>query len=236
MTALSFSEITKKNNNKLIRSVLISSINNKMDSFQEYTQEIESFFNAKTREVVKYGSDIDQITDSEERYWMEEMISDELSKLDDMLGENFRYSVLVSLYSFFEHEIKIICHQLEKINGYTTPLKSEAYVQGVIDYLKNNANTDITSLKNWSFIDDLRLIRNTIAHCHGLVRPNSKRQSDITVISIISARPDLSVNSAHRLKVEDAYIVEAMKNVRELLLELVDKVLPLDNSTNTSIN
>lgn len=119
MTESLFRQNIQNQKSNFMRSILTSSINNKLDMFEEYIQKIESTFNVDIKNVTDYASNIDQIQNSEEKYWMKEMISDELSKIDDMLGENFRYSVLVSLYSFLEHQMTalfLVCHHKSALN------------------------------------------------------------------------------------------------------------------------
>lgn len=117
-----------------------------------------------------------------QKYYWDEVIINELQLIQ-------RYSSILSIFSFYESRLKMICELIEgefelkvkikKINNYGSTLnKYWIYLNEVFE-IKND---DIQKL--FSALDDYRNIRNAIAHKNGMTREKIVSQEGLILNKI----------------------------------------------------
>ncbi|MEL7968200.1 hypothetical protein AAG587_17690 [Vreelandella neptunia] len=215
--------------NSMMKSILINACVERLEGFRKYTEELDAKFQSDKRAIVesydlspdKYGQDEDEYND------IIEFISDDIHEIENTFIDTFRKSTLVSLYSFLERQMNLLCKRVEKQNSLpiaVTDLKGEGVVRSK-QYLEKMASIDFSSggmNALWSAISDLNKLRNQIVHEEGYVKRTNPTSR---IENIINTTPGLDYAWSSQLKIEMSYIDSTIHTIEQFLSNLYNQAL-----------
>lgn len=142
-----------------------------MESFLEVEKSnLENSYNEE--EIAKEAK---QAGEYEEQLYMH-IVSGYVERFEEismLYPHNFRASFLIQIFSFIEYELKMICkyhHQLNKTDYSIKDLKGNSDIEKAKTYLVKSCKIDFNNLEpEWSFINQIRMIRNKLIHHQGEV-------------------------------------------------------------------
>jgi len=217
-------KFSQENNSNFFAYALKFQANDRLEEFRQYTQEIESKFDADKDKLARRYSDSVNGLSAEEVNKVNDYFSDDYYTIEEIHVDLFRKSTLVSLYSFLENAMNRLCRNLARKNSYffaLDDLKGEGIVRAR-NYLVKLAGTDFNLLNGeWSKLLNLNKVRNCIVHCEGYVSA-SKIAS---IAGIINETPGLSLRNERLITVERIYIDACITTVEEFLQKLYNQLL-----------
>ena len=152
---------------------------------------------SKVQKEIDFKCDqIDEIEDIEKRNYELNIYEKELGssgfKFDHEFPNRIRYSSIIQTYSMLEVNLKWLCNKLKKINNNPIGISD---LKGTSDlakgklFLRKMYNVDFSKLNpEWSFINDMRKIRNQIIHNNG-----DFRKKDTEILRIINQTEELGI-------------------------------------------
>lgn len=210
--------------NKLFERVFRHQSRDKLESFREYTYEIEAKFNRdKTRLEDSFSKATKGLSDSERRE-VEDYFSDDYYIIEEIHVGLYRKSTLVSVYSFLENSLNTLCRHLYKRYGYPVALE-DLRGEGIVRarcYLEKLADVDFYRLNSeWSRISSFNKIRNCIVHSEGNIKaPRSHKSLE----KIICEDPGLSLRNEKYIKVEREYIDSIITTIEVFMDNLYEQI------------
>jgi hypothetical protein len=217
-------KFAQKNNSNIFANAVKLQGNIRLEELRQYTQEIESKFDADKVKIAQRYDDFINSLSAEEADEFNDYLSDDYCAVEHVYVGLYRASALVLLYSFIENAMNCLCRSLAKKNNYPLALgdlKGEGITRAR-SYLEKLAGADFKPLNGeWSKLQILNKIRNCIVHCEG----------DVTVFEgtsiarMISATPGLSLRNEHLITVERIYIDACITTAEEFLEKLYNQVL-----------
>ena len=217
-------KFSQENNSNFFAYALKFQANDWLEEFRQYTQEIESKFDADKDELARRYSDSVNGLSAEEVNEVNDYFSDDYYTIEEIHVGLFRKSTLVSIYSFLENAVNRLCRNLARKNSYSfalNDLKGEGIVRAR-NYLEKSAGADFNLLNGeWSKLLKLNKVRNCIVHCEGDVSA-SKIAS---IAEMINATPGLSLRNERLITVERIYIDACITTVEEFLEKLYNQLL-----------
>lgn len=225
---MNFSDYKKHRNisNKKIVYHSIMSINrHKFYDIKQYYDEIESKFEIDKNKLSKrydeefFEHELYSFTKSD----LDNYFPEEYFRIEDVFLKQFRYSIIVTIYSLLESSLNYLCQYLFRLNRFG--LKLEEVRRDGIEraklYLSKVCLIDFTEeSKEWQEMQKLNRIRNCVVHAEGIV---NKVKSPKKLINVINNTGGLEIEKKRYLKIESDYIGSAIVNAEELLDKVHDK-------------
>jgi hypothetical protein len=119
------------------------------------------------------------------------------------LARAFRYSAIILLYTTFESRSRLFMEDYEARYGVGPKGKNGTYVTKLRYWMESHSRPiSISRPKIWQRLEDVNVIRNSIAHSGGLFR-HSARQADL--LRIIATDDYLHINKDGYLEVAAEY-------------------------------
>jgi hypothetical protein len=119
------------------------------------------------------------------------------------LARAFRYSAIVLLYTTFESRSRLFMEDYEARYGVAPKRKNGTYVTKLRYSMQSHSRPiSISRPKIWERLEEVNVIRNSIAHFGGLFR-HSKRQADL--LRITATDDHLHINKDGYLEVAPEY-------------------------------
>lgn len=186
----------KENDNKFEKTVdfLNAFLSNDFEDYIELQNFIEKHIETNQKEIDKGYDLIDDIEDENE--WnlaidkFDEELGNDLYRFNHEFPNRTRYFLITQTHSMLEVYLKWFCEKLKSINGNPigiSDLKGNSDLEKGKLYLKKIYNIDFSRLEpEWSFLNDMRKIRNQIIHNNGKF---STKDSEI--LRIINQIPEL---------------------------------------------
>jgi hypothetical protein len=217
-------KFSQENNSNFFANALKFQANDRLEEFRQYTQEIESKFDADKAELARRYSNSVNALSAEEVNEVNDYFADDYFTIEEIYVGLFRKSTLVSIYSFLENAMNRLCKYLARKNSYSVALndlKGEGIVRAR-NYLEKTAGADFNLLNGeWSKLKLLNKVRNCIVHCEGDVSALDSR----SIAEMINATPGLSLRSERLITVERIYIDACITTVEEFLEKLYNQLL-----------
>jgi hypothetical protein len=217
-------KFSQENNSNFFANALKFQANDRLEEFRQYTQEIESKFDADKAELARRYSDSVNGLSAEEVNEVNDYFADDYYTIEESYVGLFRRSTLVSIYSFLENAMNRLCRYLARKNSYSfalNDLKGEGIVRAR-NYLEKSAGADFNLLNGeWSKLKLLNKVRNCIVHCEGDVSAFNSG----SIAGIINATPGLSLRSERLIMVERIYIDACITTVEKFLEKLYNQLL-----------
>jgi hypothetical protein len=217
MTPMLDMKITKK---RMLAHIISSLTRDRLEEFRQYTQELETKFNIdKNKLSAAHDERIKNLTEQE---IMEagEYFYEDFHIIDEIYIGMYRKATLVSLDSFLENSLNILCRNLCSINNYSIMLE-DLKDKGIIrakNYLKKIAKIDFSQLNGeWGNLQSLRILRNCIVHCEGNIKLSGSKAK---LQNIINNNCGLSLKYERDIQIERGYIdfsITQMENFLEKL-------------------
>jgi hypothetical protein len=146
--------------------------------------------------------------------------------LDEIFLDHFpniqRKSALLTIYSFFEYELILLCNLFTKTENFSLKLddiNGKGIISKAILYLEKVAGIKI---KSWQKIHEIRIIRNLVVHGEGRLLDSEGKK--VKEVKIIKTSKLLSCDT--ELKIEEGYLQYILKTFQEQF-ELIDKEIKL---------
>jgi hypothetical protein len=112
---------------------------------------------------------------------------------DDVMIPIHRYSSIVMLYTTVERELKRLVSNLG--NGKVKYAKNKSYLEQVAKFVEDFHNLRLVECPQYKALDDLRIIRNCIIHCHGDSRLLGEKELDL--VRLEGSRPGFYAHSPY---------------------------------------
>ena len=233
--------MTKPIENKFdrIAELLNAFMGNKFDNYIELQNFVENHIGTVSKELDDKFQEVDKIKDADE--WNTEMskLEDELGyegfKFDHEFPNRIRFSSIIQTYSMLEVYLKWLCERLRKINQNPfgiADLKGNSDLEKGKLYLKRVYNLDFSKLEpEWSFLNDMRKIRNQIIHNNG-----EFQTKDIEIIRIIEKiellgrmwddiEPEMKPNTDYEIKIVSKELnIKFINNVRTFFAKVLSEI------------
>ena len=184
----------------------------RVGEMKDYVLEMESKFYRDMADLNKrYNEQIKKPgLDEEDLDHIGEFYSEQLFTIENVFLRTFRYSVVVSVYSFLETAMSALCRYLRQSKGIALELgdlRGEAIQRDRL-YLQKVCEIDFPEKTHeWQEIEKLASVRNCIVHAQG----NIHRAKDRAKIENI-------INASEHLALEhDMYIVVSREYIEATL-------------------
>ncbi|MFA6411571.1 MAG: hypothetical protein WCW53_02670 [Syntrophales bacterium] len=165
---------TEYDREKMVQRMILDRIRLKLQDIKEYYTELEDKF---ARDIIKLSERYEEeISEKNLTQEMKEEVAayfgEEQSRFEELFLKNFRYSIIVTIYSFLETTLNDLCHHLyhskkslltlDEVKG-TGIERARLYLQKVclIDFPEKS--------HDWQKIQKFNLVRNCIVHAEGNV-------------------------------------------------------------------
>lgn len=113
----------------------------------------------------------------------EENVLNQAFKFDNEFPNRIRYSGIIQTYSLLEYYMKWLCNKLEKIEDSKFSLhdlKGNSDIKKGKLFLSKLYQIDLKKLEpEWTFINDMRIIRNQIIHKNGEIEMTNNELTKI---------------------------------------------------------
>ena len=217
-------QFSQENKSSLFANALKFQANDRLEEFRQYTQEIESKFDADKAELARRYDESVNCLSVDEVNEVNECFSNDYYAMEEVYVGLYRKSTLVSLYSFLENAINRLCRCLARKNSYSfalNDLKGEGIVRAR-NYLEKSAGADFNLLNGeWSNLMILNKVRNCIVPCEGDVSAFNSG----SIAEIINATPGVFLRSERLIMVERIYIDACITTVEKFLEKLYNQLL-----------
>lgn len=159
---------------KMVQRMILDRIRHKLEDIKEYYEELEHKFESDKRKLSeRYEKEVTGkklTTEMEDQ--IGEYFGEEHQRIEGLFLKNFRYSVVVTIYSFLETTLNDLCYHLCRSKKLLLALdeikgdgieRARLYLQKVclINFPDNS--------HEWQEIQKFNLIRNCIVHTEGNV-------------------------------------------------------------------
>jgi len=118
---------------------------------------------------------------------------------DDIMIPIHRYSCIVMLYTTVERELERLVSNLEKghepQNRKVKYKKNKSYLERVAKFVEDFHNLRLVECPQYKALNDLRIIRNCIIHCHGDSKLLGQKEFDL--VKLESSRPGFYAHSPY---------------------------------------
>lgn len=134
-----------------------------------------------------------------------------------------RYSICLSLFSYFEGRLKFICNQIENKFNFQIKVTDLSNNKDCWNYLKNDCKIETAKVNPFfTHITQQKIVRDIIAHQGGLA--SEQRSKKICIVTGLKLR---EVGNAYQIQIIDKsyslYLIEKMTTFFKELLLAIDK-------------
>lgn len=216
--------LPKTNKTKLLEQVFRKQVQDNLEHFREYTLELESKFSADKNRLTDTFLEATEGFNDDDLREMKDYFSDDYYVIEEIHIGLYRKSTLVSVYSFLENSLNILCRHMRKRYGYAVgvaDLRGEGIVRARL-YLEKMSNINFSLLNGeWSEISSFNKVRNCIVHSEGNIKAS---KSPAQLANIVNASPGLSLRNERYIKVERVYIDDIITTIEKFMKKLYDQV------------
>jgi hypothetical protein len=121
------------------------------------------------------NADSDELSDEAKSHYEDSFI-DDFFMIKKVYRKTFRDSQIIQLYSFLEDLLMKGCSRyasIKKTPYKVTDLSGQNDIDRIKKYLTKSVGVDFSKLTaDWSFLDNLRVVRNQVVHHNGIIRNN----------------------------------------------------------------
>lgn len=194
-----------------------------MEMFDKYIDHVESTIR---EELLKLKIEIDKYEGEEQELYVDH-IYDDIATYRDDFPAIMRSSLLISIYTFLEHELNRFC-RYHNADGFKNYKSKDRGIERAQRFIKDELNMEFPDqTKGWHFIYSVREIRNCFAHAHGhvdeMTNPDKIRNAiDLLGKNLVSE----SGGTIRKIKLEEKFNKEFIKYVTEFLEDLYELKSP----------
>lgn len=212
-----------------------SSIDGEIFNFKEFLSDVNHLAKAEKQKLEKIVEELvkESPENSQDIY---ENYSDQFHTYDSKYVELANNGLLVTAYSFFEHQLKDLNNTLLRfilnIKGTFPKNSSFSYAQNLRNNIYAMTNLDFSSVENtWVAIDEFRKIRNLIVHNGANLVEN-----DVLPIAsqpkyvLISLRPEIKLNEENGdfFIIDKELVFSFLDLTQKYLLDLIEILSSID--------
>lgn len=225
---------------KRIRERLFAHITLNLDDFSELHNFIENEIKIRQENIQKLYDEIDDLDDPIED-WMEKIKifenNDELNmyRFDHAFPNRTRFFILIQIHVIVEFYIKWLCEEVRKLteNKFSiNDLKGNAELEKSKIYLTKIFEINFKFLEpEWTFLNNMRKLRNQIVHKNGLFS-----QKDAEILKIINENNNLGIlwddiqsswkiDEEREIKIGNKKLIESyISNTKTFFNKLCDRI------------
>lgn len=215
-----------------MQALVINACIDRLENFRRYTDELDSKFHSDKQALINsYDLPRESLGRDEYEYQeIMEFLSDDVSQIENVFVGTFRRSTVVSLYSFLEKQMVMLCKRLKKKDNLPISLADlqKSGVEGSRIYLSKIAGLDFQSNgMNGYWVDLMKFnkVRNQIVHEEGYVK-RSEAPAELTSLEvIIRDTSGLSYGWNNQITVERAFIDSTIDTIEKFLTNLYKQAL-----------
>ncbi len=207
-----------------------SSIESEVDAFKEYIIDNRHSIKKQQKEFNKMVEDEIKLHPGNE-HEISEWYEDQYSRYNDFYPAIFNNSTLLSVYSYFEFNLKRLCITLQNHKKHLIKLDDfggQNYIDKSRKYIKLVEALDISSLDNtWQKITKYQNVRNCVVHNNSNIIKNKdlevKKQP---LYQILKTNPHLKLNEGNGTFIinDDQYLLDFCDIISEYLVEIIKKL------------
>ncbi len=146
---------------------------------------------------------------------------DDLAMVRDVVPRIIRYSQVLIVYGFYEHEVAGLCRLLHAEGVTKKKPKNKLYLHDAKKYLIEQADfKERTFGKAWKYLDSARNVRNAIAHNSGRFRSDEQGNQGK---SFVEEEPDLDLDGSKYIDIKKEFNQKLLDNSRESLKALIEE-------------
>jgi len=204
------------------RTQVDSFINYIIDSRQSIKKMQEDFNKSVEEEAKKHPQEEQEIYE-----WYE----DQYYQYSEVYPVLFMNSTALSLYSFFEFNLKSLCHTLyvqKKYSKNPDKLTGNNYIEKSKRYLKLYAGIDLTDIeKLWQEITKFQKIRNCIVHNNSnIIKNKGQKIEKQPLYQIIKKNKNLELNKEKGTFIikDDQFLLDFCDIIEKYFVSVVEKL------------
>lgn len=215
-----------KGGNRVLEQIFKFNVDNRLEDFRQYTRDIESKFCIDKKTLSNsYEETIKELSEDEKNEF-DEYFYDDYYMIEEIQISMYRYSVIVSIYSFLENSLNKLCTYLSKKHSYVITL-DDLKGMGIVrarKFLEKMAQVDFSAMNGeWSGLISLNKIRNCIVHSEGII---TEKTSLKDINNIIPHTSGVSLKNEYQIVIEREYIDFSIDIVEKFLDKLYQQVFP----------
>lgn len=224
--------LSNKDQFKRIKERLLAHITINLEEYQELHNFIESEILKRQEKIDKLYNELDELDDYPNQNWQEKHKvfenNDDLNmyRFDHAFPNRTRYFILIQIHVIIEFYIKWFCEESRKItlNPLSiSDLKGNAELEKGKIYLSKIFQIDFKYFEpEWTFINNMRKIRNQIVHNNG-----NFTNKDQEIIRIINNNSDLGILWDD---IQDEWNADEDREIKIASKNLIENYLKYTNS------
>jgi hypothetical protein len=205
--------------------VNVSTINMKFEFIAIYFNKLEEIYQKESNDLRCVAIEQDDNFFSQYDDGQQSGVWDELRDIEIIYLRMHRYSAILAIYAYLESSMVKLCSQLERdflpVKSSAKALMSSANVNNCRAYMVNHIRIDFTNVEaHWSKVESLYHIRNCIVHGAGDSNLVTRKKEGFT--TTMEEEDGLYFIENDLIMVSADYILEAIENIRLLLIYLVE--------------
>lgn len=136
---------------------------------------------------------------------------------DQIMIPNFRYAMIVMLFSLFERELRRLSKNLAQERNDSAPVfESRSFLKQALNYCRDSHGLDLRQTKFYNHVVMLQKVRDCIVHCFGEV--DFSREKD-SLIEFGSRSSGISIYSHDQIEIEASFIESSITSIWNFFLE-----------------
>ena len=214
--------IKKINKSRVLKSIIENKARRTLDEMRNYVSEIERKFHndmKSLRERFHEEINCDEV-DPALSGEIAEYYSEENYIIENIYIKTFRYSSLISIYSFLEISMHQLCRYLKRhknIEIEIEDIKGDGINRPKI-YISKACGISFPDTSNeWNEIIKLNKIRNCLVHCEGNI---SLANSPSKLKNIINDTVGLSLVREKEIIIDSCYLDKSITNIESFITTL----------------
>lgn len=215
--------------NDIINRIIIP-----LGNFTAYINEMEKSFldkyiaNIEDEENDNYEHEKDEEEEEEDSHLMQRVMffTSDRYRYSIEFPNILRTSVFLSLYSFLENQLVVLCKQIQSRKRISLSVNdlNDSGIEKASKYLKKVVGIDFPdNTKEWTYIKQCNQLRNCIVHNGGIVNEeNKKLLNAIATIPSVKAEYNLLEKG---IKLEKEFCLDFIMNIESLWKQLGNEYL-----------
>lgn len=194
-----------------------------LDTLEDYADHVESTLDNELTKIDKY---IETFKTEEEKEFHVDRIYDEIAAYRDEFPAIMRASLLISIYSYLEHELNKLC-RFHNAEGFLIFKTKATGIARSKEFMKKELKMDFPDqTKEWNFICYVKEIRNCFAHAQGHIDMMSQGLQDKVRQAIKSLGKDLisEKESTKEIQLHEKFNEEFIKNAKKFLDYIYEEI------------
>ena len=202
-------------------------------SFRNYISLVERNFDDQRKILAeKYTAYYKELKDSQNHDSFLHSTTSELQELEEEFIQRFRKSIVIQIFSYVESELKSICnahYRSTKSIYAVNDLKGNSDLDKAKKYLTRSMGIEVGKYKLWTFINNLRVLRNKIVHEDSTIQNTDSDIKTLTTFSqnrftLHSQNPTPEFYNITFNKQE--FLIECLDNIEIFILDIIKDYKP----------